>query len=44
MRIHNPTRLYRHEETKVACHHLSVNALTKPMRVRENSPPSGGNS
>jgi len=41
--IRDPARLDWHEVTKVAHYHLSVNAMTKPMQVREDSPPYGGN-
>jgi superfamily II DNA or RNA helicase len=42
--IRDPARLDWNEVTKVAHYYLSVNALTKPMQVREDSPPYGGNS
>ena len=41
--IRNPARLDRNEVTKVAHYYLAVNAMTKPMQVREDSPPYGGN-
>jgi hypothetical protein len=40
--IPNPARLDWNEVTKVAHYYLSVNATTKPMVVREPSPPFGG--
>ena len=42
--IRDPARLDWNEVTKVAHYYLSVNAMTKPMQVREDSPPYGGNS
>ena len=42
--IRDPARLDWNEVTKVAHYYLSVNAMTKPMQVREDSPPFGGNS
>ncbi|ROQ90897.1 helicase-related protein [Desulfosoma caldarium] len=39
--IKDPARLAWHEVTKVAHYYLSVNALTCPMQVREDSPPYG---
>jgi hypothetical protein len=40
--IRDPARLDWNEVTKVAHYYLSVNAMTRPMRVREVSPPYGG--
>ncbi len=40
--IRDPARLDWNEMTKVAHYYLSVNAMTKPMQVREDSPPYGG--
>ncbi|MBI3372873.1 MAG: DUF3883 domain-containing protein [Betaproteobacteria bacterium] len=40
--IRDPARLDWNEVTKVAHYYLSVNAMTKPMQVREESPPYGG--
>ncbi len=40
--IRDPARLAWHEVTKVAHYYLSVDALTQPMQVREESPPYGG--
>ncbi len=40
--IRDPARLDWSEVTKVAHYYLSVNAMTKPMEVREGSPPYGG--
>ncbi len=40
--IRDPARLDWNEVTKVAHYYLSVNAMTKPMQVREDSPPYGG--
>ena len=37
--IRDPARLDWNEVTKVAHYYLSVNAMTKPMQVREDSPP-----
>ena len=39
--IRDPARLDWNEVTKVAHYYLSVNAMTKPMQVREDSPPYG---
>lgn len=39
--IRDPARLDWTEVTKVAHYYLSVDAMTKPMRVRETSPPYG---
>ncbi len=39
--IKDPARFEWHEVTKVAHYYLSVDALTKPMQVREESPPYG---
>lgn len=39
--IKDPARFEWHEVTKVAHYYLSVDALTRPMRVREGSPPYG---
>jgi superfamily II DNA or RNA helicase len=39
--IRDPARLDWHEVTKVAHYYLSVDAMTKPMQVREDSPPYG---
>ena len=38
----DPARLDWNEVTKVAHYYLAVNAMTKPMQVREDSPPYGG--
>ncbi|MDW8470217.1 MAG: helicase-related protein [Burkholderiales bacterium] len=40
--IKDPARLPWNEVTKVAHYYLSVDAMTKPMRVREESPGYGG--
>lgn len=40
--IRDPARLDWHEVKKVAHYYLSVDAMTKPMQVRENSSPYGG--
>jgi len=40
--IRDPARLDWHEVTKVAHYYLSVDAMTKPMQVRQDSPPYGG--
>jgi superfamily II DNA or RNA helicase len=42
--IRDPARLDWNEVTKVAHYYLSVNAMTKPMQVREDVPPYGGSS
>ena len=42
--IVDPARLDWTEVTKVAHYYLSVNAMTKPMQVAEDSPPYGGAS
>jgi superfamily II DNA or RNA helicase len=42
--IGDPARLEWHEVTKVAHYYLSVDAMTRPMRVREDSPPYGERS
>jgi len=40
--IKDPARLEWHEVTQVAHYYLSVDAMTRPMQVREDSPPYGG--
>ncbi len=40
----DPARLDWHEVKKVAHYYLSVNAMTRPMQVREEPPPYGGSS
>jgi len=40
--IKDPARFEWHEVTKVAHYYLSVDALTRPMQVREESAPYGG--
>jgi len=40
--IRDPARLDWNEVTKVAHYYLSVDAMTKPTLVREDSPPYGG--
>lgn len=42
--IRDPARLDWNEVTKVAHYYLSVNAMTAPMQVCEDSPPYGGKS
>jgi superfamily II DNA or RNA helicase len=37
--IRNPARLNWNEVTKVAHYYLSVDAMTKPMKLREDTPP-----
>lgn len=37
--VRDPARLEWHEVTKVAHYYLSVDAITRPMQVRENLPP-----
>ena len=37
--IKDPARFHWHEPTQVAHDYLSVDALTRPMQVREESPP-----
>ncbi|MEW6542162.1 MAG: helicase-related protein [Nitrospirota bacterium] len=39
--IKDPARFEWHEVTKVAHYYLSVDAMTRPMQVREESPPYG---
>jgi superfamily II DNA or RNA helicase len=39
--IRDPARLNWNEVTKVAHYYLSVDAMTKPMQVRETAPPYG---
>jgi len=41
--IKDSARFPWHEVTKVAHYRLEVNAMTKPMMVREDPPPYGGN-
>jgi len=38
----DPARLDWHEVTKVAHYYLSVDAMTRPMEVRERPPDYGG--
>jgi hypothetical protein len=40
--VQDPARFEWHEVTKVAHYYLSVDALTQPMQVREESLPYGG--
>jgi superfamily II DNA or RNA helicase len=42
--IRDPARLDWHEVTKVAHYYLSVDAMTRPMQVREDSAPYGEDS
>jgi superfamily II DNA or RNA helicase len=42
--IRDPARLDWHEVTKVAHYYLAVSAMTKPMQVREDTPPYGGSA
>jgi len=42
--IRNPARLDWHEVTKVAHYYLSVDAMTRPMQIHEETPPYGGKS
>jgi hypothetical protein len=42
--IRDPARLDWHEVTKVAHYYLSVNAMTKPMELREDPAPCGEGS
>jgi superfamily II DNA or RNA helicase len=42
--IRDPARLHWHEVSKVAHYYLSVDAMTPPMEVREDSPPYGGSA
>jgi len=39
--LYGPPRLERHEVTKMAHYYLSVNAMTRPMQVREDEEPYG---
>jgi hypothetical protein len=41
--IRDPAKFPWREVTKVAHYWLEVNAMTKPMQVREDQPPYGGN-
>ena len=40
--VRDPAQLEWHEVTKVAHCYLSVDAVTRPMHVREEGPPYGG--
>ena len=40
--VKDPARLPWHEVTKVAHYYLNVEAMTRPMPVREDTPPYGG--
>jgi len=40
--VRDPTRFPWHEVTKVAHYYLSVDAMTRPMQVREEAPGYGG--
>ena len=40
--IRDPARLDWYEVAKVAHYYLSVDAMSRPMQVREDSPPYGG--
>ncbi len=40
--VRDPARLTWHEVTKVAHDYLSVDAMTRTMRVQESPPPDGG--
>jgi len=42
--VKDPARLKWHEVTKVAHYYLSVDAMTPPIQVREDSPPYGKHS
>jgi hypothetical protein len=42
--VKDPARLEWHEVTKVAHYYLSVNAMTRPMQVREDEAPYGRDS
>src|SRR5262245_28474424 len=42
--VRDPARLDWNEVTKVAHYYLAVDAMTKPMQVREGSPPYGSES
>jgi hypothetical protein len=39
--VNDRARLEWHEVTKVAHYYLSVNAMTRPMQVREDEAPYG---
>lgn len=39
--VKDPARFPWHEVTKVAHYWLEVDAMTRPMQVREDSPPHG---
>jgi len=38
----DPASIPWHEVTKVAHYYLAVNAMTRPMQVRQDKPPYGG--
>jgi len=42
--IKNPARFPWHEVKKIDHYYLSVDALTRPIQVREDSPPYGGHT
>src|SRR5439155_21931104 len=42
--VRDPARLDWNEVIKVAHYYLSVDAMTKPMQIREDAPPYGGDS
>jgi hypothetical protein len=42
--VRDPARLSWHEVTKVAHYYLTVDAITRPMQVREDTQPYGGNA
>ena len=42
--IGDPARLDWHEVTKIAHYYLSLDAITRPMQVREDTPPYGERS
>jgi hypothetical protein len=40
--LRDPASLPWHKVAKVAHYYLSVDAMTRPMQVREDTPPYGG--
>ena len=40
--IKDPARLDWHEVSKISRYYLTVGAMTRPMQVREDTPPYGG--
>jgi len=40
--INDPARLDWHEASKISHYYLTVDAMTRPMQVREDTPTYGG--